>query len=211
LNETTATMGNLLVIAAPSGAGKTSLVKALSESVVDLCISVSHTTRAQRPLEVHGQDYFFVDHPQFDKMVQEGLFLEYATVFGQHYGTSREWVHQQLLQGIDVVLEIDWQGARQIKRLFPNTILVFILPPSIEALMQRLENRKQDDAQTIVRRMQAARDEMCHFHEFDYLVVNDQFDAALRDLQHIVLSSRLKMAVQLQKQAGLLDKLVDKQ
>lgn len=202
--------GNLLVIAAPSGAGKTSLVKALSESVTDLCISVSHTTRAMRPLEINGQDYFFIDHPQFDEMIADKLFLEYATVFGQHYGTSRDWVQNQLSQGIDVVLEIDWQGARQIKQLFPSALLIFIMPPSMDALMQRLRNRKQDDAQTIALRMQAAQDEMRHFREFDYLVVNDQFDIALRDLQHVVLGARLKTSVQLQKQAGLLDSLLNK-
>src|SRR3989338_7758250 len=167
--------GNLLVIAAPSGAGKTSLVKALSEAVPQLCISVSHTTRAMRPGEVNGQDYFFVDHPAFDAMVADHVFLEHATVFGQQYGTSREWVKNQLSQGIDVVLEIDWQGARQIKRLFPSAVLVFIFPPSMDTLMDRLRNRKQDDSDTIARRMQAAKDEMLHFREFDYIVVNDQF------------------------------------
>ncbi|MDP1573724.1 MAG: guanylate kinase [Coxiellaceae bacterium] len=204
-------MSNLLVIAAPSGAGKTSLVKALSQSIDSLCISVSHTTRAMRPGEVDGQDYFFIEHPTFDAMIADNTFLEYATVFGQHYGTSRSWVERQLANEIDVVLEIDWQGARQIKQLFPSAILVFILPPSMEALMDRLRNRKQDDAATIICRMQAAQDEMQHFGEFDYLVVNDQFDLALLDLQHIVRSGRLKTAVQKQKKAALLDNLLNKQ
>lgn len=199
------------MIAAPSGAGKTSLVKALSQSIDSLCISVSHTTRAMRPGEVDGQDYFFIEHPTFDAMIADNTFLEYATVFGQHYGTSRSWVERQLANEIDVVLEIDWQGARQIKQLFPSAILVFILPPSMEALMDRLRNRKQDDAATIICRMQAAQDEMQHFGEFDYLVVNDQFDLALLDLQHIVRSGRLKTAVQKQKKAALLDNLLNKQ
>lgn len=205
----TTTSGNLLVIAAPSGAGKTSLVKALSESIAQLKISVSHTTREQRHGEVDAQDYFFIDEKKFAEMVAEKAFLEHATVFGFHYGTSREWVKTQLSAGIDVVLEIDWQGARQIKNLFPQAVLIFILPPSIDALIERLEARKQDDADTIARRMLAARDEISHCREFDYLVVNDQFDLALRDLQHIVLSSRLKMNVQVQKQVLLLDTLLN--
>ncbi len=203
--------GNLFVIAAPSGAGKTSLVKALSESVAQLQISVSHTTRPMRPGEADGRDYFFIDRQQFDAMVEKHDFLEHATVFDHHYGTSRAWVEMQLSQGIDVVLEIDWQGARQIKTLFPKAILVFIFPPSIAALMKRLEARKQDSPDTIMRRMHAARDEMSHCHEFDYWVVNDQFDIALRDLQHIVFAVRLKGDVQLQKQATLLDNLLNKQ
>lgn len=200
--------GNLIVIAAPSGAGKTSLVKALSESVSDVCISVSHTTRSMRPGEVEGQDYFFVSAPVFAEMAEKNAFLEHATVFGNAYGTSRAWVHEQLLQGIDVILEIDWQGARQIKKLFPSTVMIFILPPSIEALKTRLQARGQDDEQTIARRMQAAQDEMRHFGEFDYLVVNDQFSTALDDLKNIVIASRFKMDVQRVKQATLLENLL---
>lgn len=204
-------IGNLFVIAAPSGAGKTSLVKALSESVSELKISVSHTTRPMRVGEVGGQDYFFLEHSVFEEMIEKNAFLEHATVFGNHYGTSRDWVLSHLSQGIDVVLEIDWQGAHQVQRLFPQAVLVFILPPSIEALKKRLQNRRQDDSQTISNRMQAAQDEMSHFSEFDYLVVNDQFDVALVDLRHIVLSARLKTSVQLQKQTQLLENLLKKQ
>ncbi len=200
--------GNLIVIAAPSGAGKTSLVKALSESVSDVCISVSHTTRSMRPGEVEGQDYFFVSASFFAGMTEKNAFLEHATVYGNAYGTSRTWVREQLLQGIDVILEIDWQGARQIKKLFPSTVMIFILPPSIEALKSRLQARGQDDEQTIVRRMQAAQDEMRHFGEFDYLVVNDQFSTALEDLKNIVIASRFKMDVQRVKQATLLENLL---
>lgn len=203
-------LGNLFVIAAPSGAGKTSLVKALSESVSDLRISVSHTTRSMRPGEVDGQDYFFIDESDFNKMTEKQAFLEYATVFGNHYGTSREWVLQQLSQGIDVILEIDWQGARQVQTLFPQAILIFILPPSMAALKTRLQSRQQDNSETIAHRMLAAQNEMSHYREFDYLVVNDQFDVALHDLQHIVLSARLKMKVQIAKQSVLLENLLKK-
>lgn len=202
--------GNLIVIAAPSGAGKTSLVKALAECVSQVCISVSHTTRPMRPGEVDGQDYFFVNASVFAEMVEKNAFLEHATVYENSYGTSRVWVHEQLLQGIDVILEIDWQGAHQIKQLFPSAVLIFVLPPSIEALKGRLQNRGQDDEQTISRRMQAAQDEMNHFVEFDYLVVNDQFSTALDDLKNIVIASRLKIDVQRVKQAALLENLLKK-
>lgn len=198
------------MIAAPSGAGKTSLVKALSESVVDLKISVSHTTRFMRPGEIDGLNYFFIEPAQFNDMIEKKIFLEYATVFGNYYGTSREWVNIQLSRGIDVVLEIDWQGARQIKHLFPGAVLVFIFPPSLEILMHRLQTRKQDTKDTIEQRMSAAQNEISHCHEFEYWIVNDQFDVALHDLQHIVLASRLKAAVQTQKQGNLLDSLLKK-
>jgi guanylate kinase len=202
--------GNLFVIAAPSGAGKTSLVKALWESTPQLQISVSHTTRPMRPGEIDGQDYFFIDATTFHYMIENNAFLEYASVFDNHYGTSRDWVYEQLSQGIDVILEIDWQGARQIQQLFPQAVLIFILPPSMAALKSRLEGRRQDDAATIVRRMRAAQDEISHCGEFDYLVVNDQFDTALLDLRHIVLSARLKMSVQRIKQSVLLENLLKK-
>ena len=202
---------NLFVIAAPSGAGKTSLVKALSTSIHDLLISVSHTTRDKRPAEMNGQDYFFVNHAVFDEMIAKQAFLEYATVFGNHYGTSREWVTKQLAAGVDVILEIDWQGARQVRELFPQAILIFILPPSMETLKERLQNRRQDDLETIDERMQAATDEIQHHREFAYLVVNDQFDVALQDLQHIVLAARLKTIVQVNKQSELLANLLDSQ
>jgi guanylate kinase len=203
--------GNLFVIAAPSGAGKTSLVKALSQSLDGLQISVSHTTRAMRPAEENGRDYFFIDESEFQKMAEKQAFLEYATVFGYHYGTSRQWVMDHLHAGIDVVLEIDWQGARQIHQLFPQAILVFIIPPSMDALKSRLLARKQDNSETVEKRMNAAQDEMSHFREFHFLVVNDQFDLALRDLQHIVLTARLKTNIQATKLATTLDSLLKKQ
>lgn len=203
--------GNLIVIAAPSGAGKTSLVKALSESVEQLQISVSHTTRAMRPGEKNGVDYFFIDPKTFHEMTEKEAFLEHATVFGNHYGTSKSWVLEQLKAGIDVVLEIDWQGAQQVQRLFPNVVSVFILPPSMHELKNRLQGRQQDCAETIAKRMQAAQDEISHFSEFDYLVVNDQFDVAVNDLKNIVMAMRLKTAVQTVKQITLLENLLNKQ
>lgn len=203
--------GNLIVIAAPSGAGKTSLVKALAQSMSGLQISVSHTTRTMRPGEVNGQDYFFIDEPMFHEMTEKQAFLEYATVYGHHYGTSQKWVHDQLHAGIDVVLEIDWQGARQIYQLFPQAILVFILPPSMDALKNRLLSRKQDNSEIIEKRMRSAQEDMGHYREFHFLVVNDQFDTALRDLQHIVLAARLKVSTQMAKLEAMLASLLKKQ
>ncbi len=202
--------GNLFVIAAPSGAGKTSLVKALSESIEQLKISISHTTRPIRPGEVDGQDYFFIDDSAFSQMAQEDAFLEHATVYDNQYGTSREWVQQHLSRGIDVILEIDWQGANQVRAQFPAAVLIFIAPPSLEALVDRLKRREQDDTATIARRMAIAQDEASHYGEFDYLVVNDCFDEALADLQCIVSASRLTTRVQSQKQAPLLARLLHK-
>jgi len=203
--------GNLFVIAAPSGGGKTSLVKALLETVSNVRVSVSHTTRAMRPGEKEGQDYFFITKMQFDEMVNQHAFLEHAKVYDQYYGTSHAWVETQLTQGMDVILEIDWQGARQIKMLFPGAVLIFIVPPSLQVLTQRLEQRQQDTTETIERRMQEAKDEIAHCREFDYLVVNDQFEQAVLDLQHIVFSVRLKTPTQAKKYAALLDNLLEKQ
>lgn len=203
--------GNLFVIAAPSGAGKTSLVKALIERVPDIEISISHTTRSKRPGEIDHRDYFFVSRNQFEEMVETQAFLEYATVYGNHYGTSKEWVYNKLKDGIDVILEIDWQGARQIHTLFAHAILIFILPPSLDALEQRLLKREQDESKIIENRMILAQNELSHALEFDYLVVNDQFDQALEDLQHIVLAKRFSVKTQSQKLAPLLETLMKRQ
>lgn len=203
--------GNLFVIAAPSGAGKTSLVKALSAANEKLQISVSHTTRDIRPGEVDGQDYFFVTPSEFDRMRAKNDFLEHATVYGNNYGTSREWVVQHLANGIDVILEIDWQGAAQVRAQFSAAISVFILPPSLPALVARLRGREQDDEATIENRMKLVQDEIKHYGEFDYLVVNDQFEEALSDLQKIVSANRLTTRLQSQKQRMLLDNLLKKQ
>lgn len=200
--------GTLLIVSAPSGAGKTSLVKALRASLPGLTVSVSHTTRSQRAGEEEGKDYFFVDHADFRDMVDAGAFLEHARVFDNHYGTSRATVEAELDEGHDVVLEIDWQGARQVRALMPEALSLFILPPSLETLESRLRGRGQDGDEVIQRRMQDAIAEMSHFGEFDYLVVNDDFAAALEDLKSIVLSSRLKVFSQTRTHARLIEALI---
>jgi guanylate kinase len=185
------TIGKLYIISAPSGAGKTSLVKQLRMQTSRLAVSVSHTTRAMRPGEVHGKDYYFVSVAEFQAMLTQQAFLEHAQVFDNFYGTAQQTVQDNLNQGLDVILEIDWQGAQQIKRLLPDSIAIFILPPSIAVLEQRLRGRGQDDEPTIARRMRDAVAEMSHYAEFDYLVVNDDFAEALAQLQSIVVCQRL--------------------
>jgi guanylate kinase len=180
------TRGRLIVIAAPSGAGKTSLVKALLASEPALRLSVSHTTRRRRETEQEGREYHFVPVPEFERLRDAGEFLEHARVFDNLYGTSRAYVGQQLDAGHDVVLEIDWQGAQQVRRAMPQSVSVFILPPSREALAQRLAGRSTDTAQVIARRLADAAADMSHYREFDYLVVNDDFDRAVADLERIV-------------------------
>ena len=180
------TRGRLIVIAAPSGAGKTSLVKALLASEPALRLSVSHTTRRRRETEQEGREYHFVSVPEFERLRDAGEFLEHAQVFDNLYGTSRAYVGQQLGAGHDVVLEIDWQGAQQVRRAMPQCVSVFILPPSTEALAKRLAARATDTAQVIARRLADAAADMSHYREFDYLVVNDDFDRAVADLQRIV-------------------------
>lgn len=188
--------GTLFVFAAPSGAGKTSLVKALLENMGGISVSVSHTTRAMRPGEEGGIDYHFVDIPGFEQMVSEDAFLEHAKVFDNYYGTSRTGIEQQLALGKDVILEIDWQGARQVCKLMPDTAGVFILPPSRQALEERLRGRGQDSEEIIARRMRDAQSESAHYDEFDYLVINDDFDTALAELQAIVTCHRQRQAAQ---------------
>lgn len=204
-------LGNIFIVAAPSGGGKTSLVDRLTSSMENVAVSVSHTTRAKRPGEIEGEHYFFVSEDEFRRMVAQGEFIEYATVFGHQYGTSHAQIEARLNQGIDVVLDIDWQGALQIKRCFQNAVSIFILPPSCEALRQRLEGRRQDLPEVIDRRMQRAQDEMSHYTAFDFLVVNDTFECALADLRAIVLSYRLKLAYQKHKQRKLLSLLLNAQ
>jgi len=178
--------GKLLILSAPSGAGKSSLAKGLTESLPRTAVSVSHTTRAPRPGERHGVHYYFVSADEFAAMVKDGRFLEYARVFDNYYGTARESVERLLAAGKDVILDIDWQGARHIKHAMPQAITVFILPPSRESLMQRLTDRGQDSSETIARRMRDAISEMRHYSEFDYVVVNDDFAAALADIKAII-------------------------
>lgn len=179
-------VSRLFIIAAPSGGGKTSLTRALVKSLDNLVISVSHTTRPIRPGETDGVNYHFVSAEAFSALIQREVFLEYATVFGYQYGTSREWVSAQLKKNQDVILEIDWQGAQQVRRLFKDTVSIFILPPSMEVLRKRLEERKQDAPAVIEKRMQAAKEECSHQNEFDYVITNDDFDTAVSDLKNII-------------------------
>ncbi|HHO69201.1 MAG TPA: guanylate kinase, partial [Gammaproteobacteria bacterium] len=194
----------LYIVSAPSGAGKTSLVKALLERMDGIRVSVSHTTRPPRPGEQDGVDYHFVDKAGFQRLVEAGDFLEHAQVFDNFYGTSRSAVQAQLDAGDDVILEIDWQGARQVRRQFPDAVGVFILPPSLEALRERLTGRGQDPDEVIERRMRDAVSEMAHYDEYDYLVFNDDFEVALADLQALFRADRLRLARQAARHADRL-------
>jgi guanylate kinase len=188
--------GNLFVVAAPSGAGKSSLVKALMELDAGVQPSVSHTTRAPRGQEFHGREYFFIDDAEFDAMVANNAFLEWAHVHGNRYGTSKSTIEERISQGLDVILEIDFQGAVQIKRLFANAVLIFILPPSWEELRSRLQRRGEDTAEVIEIRLANAASEMAQANEFDFVIINQLFDKALFDLKAIVHAQRLKYASQ---------------
>ncbi|WP_020405503.1 guanylate kinase [Hahella ganghwensis] len=200
--------GQLFIISAPSGAGKTSLVAALLRQDPLAQVSVSHTTRAMRPGEENGVNYFFVSREEFLDGVEKQEFLEHAEVFGNFYGTSQLWVDQTLEKGIDVILEIDWQGAQQVRKLRPEARSIFILPPSLEALKQRLEGRGQDAPEVIARRLQEAAEEISHYGEFNYLVVNDVFEQALDDLQSIFRAERLTLEVQSLRHAEQLSKML---
>ena len=201
--------GTLYIISAPSGAGKTSLVKKLIFRVADVLVSISTTTRTMRPGEQDGVDYHYVDKDKFLSMVEHSAFLEHASVFDNFYGTSQQSVERELLNGKDVILEIDWQGARQVRRLIQNCQSIFILPPSSAALKKRLEKRGQDNEEVIKRRMQDAINEMSHYAEFDYLVVNDDFDQALLELECIIRSNRLRQLCQQQRLEKLLVDLLN--
>lgn len=179
-------LGRLFVIAAPSGAGKTSLVKSLLERRPELHVSISHTTRARRPTEQPGREYYFVTVPEFQELIGQGEFLEYAQVFDNYYGTGRRPVEQQLRQGRNVILEIDWQGARLVRKAMPECSSIFILPPSRSALEERLRNRQTDSAEVIARRLRDAVGDMSHWNEFEYVVVNDDFERAVTDLGRII-------------------------
>lgn len=189
-------IGTLYIISAPSGAGKTSLVKALVDTMPGLAISVSHTTRPRRDGETDGVDYHFVDADAFQAMVSADDFLEHAQVFGNHYGTARSSVKAQLEAGTDVILEIDWQGARQVRAAMPGAVPIFILPPSRHELERRLRSRGKDTEEVIARRLQEAQGEMAHYDEYDYLVVNDAFGHALEELVAVVRARRLRLAAQ---------------
>jgi guanylate kinase len=200
--------GTLFTVSAPSGAGKTSLVNALLRDNPSLRVSVSHTTRPKRPGEVDGVNYHFVSEATFREMLDQAAFLEHAQVFGNLYGTSQDWVEEQLAAGTDVILEIDWQGARQVKKLMPQTQSIFILPPSRATMKQRLTERGQDDISTIATRTAEAVEEMSHYIESDYLVVNQDFDTALAELQAVISAQRLRTSRQQVELAALLADLL---
>lgn len=202
------TPGTLYVVAAPSGAGKSSLVNALIKRLSFVYLSISHTTRQQRPGEEEGAHYHFVSKPDFETMVTKGLLLEHAQVFGNYYGTSQAYVEGELRNGHDVILEIDWQGAQQIRRAMPQTRSIYIVPPSRDALKERLEKRSQDSADVIQARMTEAVNEISHYNEFDYLVVNDDFYKALDELCAIFVAERLQIAKQCQRHQSLLVQLL---
>lgn len=200
--------GNLFIITAASGAGKTSLIKALLEKDANLTLSISHTTRKPRPGEQDGIDYHFVDEAAFLEILGAGGFLESAQVHSAHYGTSQNAVDEPLQAGRDVILEIDWQGAEQVRRNYPQAVSVFIVPPSLETLAKRLRGRAQDSEEVIAKRMAAAREEMRHLVEFDYVTINDVFDDSLQDLIAIVQAQRLKTNIQLQRHRALIQTLI---
>ena len=206
-NFSSSISGNLFIVTAASGAGKTSLVEALLASDAQIQRSVSHTTRAPRSGEENGVHYHFATELQFLEILKAGGFLESADVHGAKYGTAQSAVDSALQAGFDVILEIDWQGAAQVRKLYPQSISIFILPPSVAALEQRLNNRGQDSAEVIAKRVAAARDEMRHVAEFDYVTINETFDVALQDLMAIIRASRLKMQSQLQRHATLIQQL----
>ena len=196
-------IGNLFIVAAPSGAGKTTLVRFLVENDPQIRVSVSHTTRQARHGEKEGQEYHFTDVPTFLEMSHQGEFIEWAHVHGNYYGTSKRWIETEISRGQDVLLEIDWQGAQQVRKVFPQAISIFILPPSMEALKERLSGRGTDSAEVISRRMAAARNEMRHANEFDYVIINDSLQQASNDLQSIITVARLQYDHQLQRHVSL--------
>ncbi len=200
--------GNLFIVSAPSGAGKTSLVRAMMERLSGLAFSVSHTTRAMRPGEQDGRDYHFIDKEKFEAMIAAGDFLEHARVFDNYYGTARVSVAAQLAAGQDVFLDIDWQGARQVRAAWPGVVSIFILPPSRAALEARLRGRGQDSDEIIARRMQGAVSESAHYDEYEYLIINDDFQTAQDELIAIVRSQRQRLAPQAQRHADLLASLL---
>lgn len=199
--------GSMLMVVAPSGAGKSSLVNALLKQDKDIGLSVSFTTRSPRPGEVNGREYNFLSEAEFIERKEAGDFLEWAKVHGNYYGTSKSWIEAQMKNGRDVILEIDWQGARQVQSIVPEAIWIFILPPSIQALEDRLRHRAQDDEATIQKRVAAAREELTHVAEANYLVINDDFDTALAELNHVVLASRLRQSSQLARHQKLAQEL----
>ena len=199
--------GILFIVTAASGAGKTSLVRALLESDNRLRKSVSYTTRPARPGEENGRHYNFVSQQKFSDMLKHGEFLEHAEVHEHHYGTSKSWIERAMQDGHDILLEIDWQGAQQVRRIFPHAVGIFILPPSLASLEERLKARGQDSPEVIASRLKAARAEMSHVHEFEYVIINDKFEQAVQELVCIVRSNRLKLKPQLERYRDLINRL----
>lgn len=199
--------GNLFIVCAPSGAGKTSLVNELIKADPAIRVSVSYTTRAPRAGEVDGREYHFVSEQEFTRMAQQGEFLESARVHGNYYGTSQRWINAQRAKDQDIVLEIDWQGAAQVRRLIPDALGIFILPPSFDALVGRLNKRAQDPPAVIAQRLAAAREEISHVGEFDYVIINQDFDEAARDLISIVRAQRLRASAQLARHSDMINRM----
>ena len=199
--------GNLFIVSAPSGAGKTSLVNALLVSNREIDLSVSYTSRAPRPGETEGKDYHFVSRETFLAMAKHGDFMESAEVYGNLYGTSQSWIETETRSGRDILLEIDWQGAAQVRGMFPACISIFILPPSLPALAARLKGRAQDSAEVIARRIRATREDVAHIAEFDYVIINDKLDEALQQLNAIVIAASLRCQRQLVRQQDLINQL----
>ncbi len=199
--------GSLFIVSAPSGAGKTSLVHALLNVNPQIRLSVSYTTRNPRPGERDGQAYHFVSRETFLAMAKQGEFLESAEVYGNLYGTSQKWIGEQIAKGDDILLEIDWQGAAQVRKLFPECVSIFILPPSLEALEQRLKGRGKDNDEVIAKRLAAVREDVAHVAEFDYVIINDNLNEALRELNAVVLSARLRGTQQLSRHQELINQL----
>ena len=201
------TPGNLFIISAPSGAGKTSLVKALLKTGIDLRLSISYTSRPARPEEVDGRDYHFVSREMFEQRRERGEFLESAQLYGNFYGTSQKWINETIASGHDILLEIDSQGAHQVRRIFPKVVGIFVLPPSLEVLEMRLRLRGQDSSEAITRRLAAAREEMGHVGEYDYVIINEKLDKALQDLACIIHAERLRMTKQIARHLDLVTQL----
>ena len=199
--------GNLFIVSAPSGAGKTSLVKALLNTNKDIDLSISYTSRPARPGEVNGKDYHFVSRETFLAMANHGDFLESAEVYGNLYGTSQSWIATETANGRDILLEIDWQGAAQVRKKFPDCIGIFILPPSLQALEDRLKGRAQDSAEVIARRIASAQEDVAHVTEFDYVIINDKLDEALQQLNAVVVAAGLRRDRQLARQQNLINQL----
>ena len=199
--------GNLFIVCAPSGAGKTSLVAELLKTDDKITLSVSYTTRAPRSGELDGREYHFVSQEKFEAMITAGEFLESALVHGNYYGTSKAWIAGQRAAGNDILLEIDWQGAQQVRRVFPDAIGVFVLPPSFETLVSRLNTRAQDAPDVIARRLSAARDEISHVAEFDYVIMNDKFGDAVKDLVAVVRAQRLRLDAQTARHGELINRM----